>query len=136
MRKWGRGRSCLLLQLRLEPPGEHENPAVPACPSAQPWQLLDQVLNVAARQRWLARCPSFVDEAQAVQALELGPYLGYQVTRGLVPLAMCTHPLLYMAVVPSLGCPGCGAGPSLRDRKPGQDLPLRVPASPEAQLSP
>ncbi|KAK2098085.1 hypothetical protein P7K49_023536 [Saguinus oedipus] len=38
--------------------------------------------------------------------LQLGPYVGYQAMRGLMPLALCIHPLLYMAVVPSLGC--CG----------------------------
>ncbi|XP_004633065.1 suppressor of SWI4 1 homolog [Octodon degus] len=62
------------------------------------------VLNVDARQRWLAHCPDFRSEAQAVQELELVPYLGYQAMRGIVPLAICIHPLLYMAVVPSLGC--------------------------------
>ncbi|XP_012889385.1 PREDICTED: suppressor of SWI4 1 homolog [Dipodomys ordii] len=97
--------------------------------------LVLRVLNVAARQRWLARCPSFADEAQAVRALELGPYLGFQVTRGLVPLAMCIHPLLYMAVVPSLGCPACRAGRDLRDQRPGQDQPLPALASPEARPS-
>lgn len=65
---------------------------------------ITRVLNVSARQRWRAHCPAFADVAQAVEALDLRSYVGYQVTRGLVPLAICIHPLLYMAVAPSLGC--------------------------------
>ncbi|KAM6168079.1 P2Y purinoceptor 11 [Erethizon dorsatum] len=91
------------------------------------------VLNVDARQRWLARCPDFTSEVQAVQALELGPYLGYQVMRGIVPLAICIHPLLYMAVAPSLGCCMEHRGP--KDRSLGhQDLPLTASATPKASV--
>ncbi|XP_047387102.1 P2Y purinoceptor 11 [Sciurus carolinensis] len=95
--------------------------------SYMPYHIM-QVLNVDARQRWCTRCPDFANEIQAMGALELGPYLGFQVTRGLVPLAICIHPLLYMAVVPSLSCrcqccPQCVGG-HLEDKRPGQDLAL------------
>ncbi|XP_075854501.1 uncharacterized protein LOC105885445 [Microcebus murinus] len=94
-----------------------------------------QVLNTDARRRWRARCPGFADVAQAKAALELGPYLGYQAMRGVMPLAFCIHPLLYMAVAPSLGCcrqccRGCGRGRNPEDAKStGQALPLDVIAT-------
>ncbi|KAM5238058.1 LOW QUALITY PROTEIN: uncharacterized protein ACOB6Z_012655 [Ctenodactylus gundi] len=93
-----------------------------------------RVLNVDARQRWLARWPDFADEAEAVQALELGAYLGYQAMCGLVALPICIHPLLYTAVVPSLGC--CVGGRAPKSRDPGQALSFRVPAASPAEPSP
>ncbi|XP_037674123.1 P2Y purinoceptor 11-like isoform X1 [Choloepus didactylus] len=93
-----------------------------------------RVLNVRARQRWQERCPGFANEAQAVAALSLGSYLGHQVTRGLVPLAICLHPLLYMAVAPSLGCccccPSHGGNQATETDGPSQALPLSVTATP------
>ncbi|ELK28685.1 Suppressor of SWI4 1 like protein [Myotis davidii] len=109
--------------------------------------FVTRVINVSARQRWRARCPSFVDETQAVKALDLGSYVGHQVTRGLVPLAICIHPLLYMAVAPSIGCChqcclGCKEGRASENAESSsQPLPLTAtdtktlgPPSPE--LSP
>ncbi|XP_008156295.2 P2Y purinoceptor 11 isoform X2 [Eptesicus fuscus] len=93
------------------------------------------VINVSARQRWRARCPSFVDETQAVKALDLGSYVGHQVTRGLVPLAICIHPLLYMAVAPSVGCChqcclGCRKGRASENaERSSQPLALTVTAA-------
>lgn len=61
-------------------------------------------------------------------------YVAHQVTRGLVPLAICVHPLLYMAVVPSLDCccPGCGQGQAPENMEcSGQALPLNVTATPK-----
>ncbi|EHH59183.1 hypothetical protein EGM_09237, partial [Macaca fascicularis] len=94
-----------------------------------------RVLNVDARRRWSTRCPSFADVAQATAALELGPYVGYQVMRGLMPLAFCVHPLLYMAAVPSLGC-CCRHCPGYKDswnpedaKNTGQALPLNATAA-------
>ncbi|XP_014652412.1 PREDICTED: suppressor of SWI4 1 homolog [Ceratotherium simum simum] len=95
-----------------------------------------QVLNVHARQRWIAGCPSFADAAQAEKALDLGSYVSYQVMRGLMPLAICIHPLLYMAVAPSLGCRrhgclGCGGGRTPEDTESsGQGLALKPTATP------
>uniref|UniRef100_A0A8C9IGQ3 Purinergic receptor P2Y11 n=2 Tax=Piliocolobus tephrosceles TaxID=591936 RepID=A0A8C9IGQ3_9PRIM len=95
------------------------------------------LLNVDARRRWSTRCPSFADVAQATAALELGPYVGYQVMRGLMPLAFCVHPLLYMAAVPSLGCcrqhcPGYKDSWNPEDAKiTGQALPLNATAAPK-----
>nr|XP_017194271.2 P2Y purinoceptor 11 [Oryctolagus cuniculus] len=86
---------------------------------------ITRVLNVDARRRWLSRCPDFANATQAVTALELGPYLAFQVMRALTPLAVCVHPLLYMAVAPSLRC--CPWGPS-----PGPDLPLQAAPAPRA----
>ncbi|XP_064135962.1 P2Y purinoceptor 11 [Loxodonta africana] len=104
--------------------------------SYAPYHVM-RVLNVYARQRWNAQCPNFANEAQAKAALDQRAYMGYQVMRGLMPLAICIHPLLYMAVVPSLGCccqrcPGCK-----EDRESGvpeslsQALPLDVTATPK-----
>ncbi|XP_027621360.1 P2Y purinoceptor 11, partial [Tupaia chinensis] len=94
-----------------------------------------RVLNVYARLRWRARCPNFTSESAAVHALELRTYLSYQATRGLIPLAMCLHPLLYMAVAPSLGCcrrlrcPGCRACLEPEDTQDsGHARPLEVTA--------
>ncbi|KAF5911561.1 hypothetical protein HPG69_008158 [Diceros bicornis minor] len=95
-----------------------------------------QVLNVHARQRWITGCPSFADAAQAEKALDLGSYVSYQVMRGLMPLAICIHPLLYMAVAPSLGCRrhgclGCGGGRTPEDTESsGQGLALKPTATP------
>nr|KAF6402124.1 peter pan-like protein [Rousettus aegyptiacus] len=94
-----------------------------------------EVLNLSARQRWRARCPAFVDVAQAVEALDQGSYVGYQVMRGLMPLAICIHPLLYMAVTPSLGCChqhclGCREGQTPENTESsGPALPLNVTAT-------
>nr|XP_019600450.1 PREDICTED: suppressor of SWI4 1 homolog isoform X2 [Rhinolophus sinicus] len=94
-----------------------------------------QVLNLSARQRWIARCPAFADVAQAEAALDLRSYVGHQVTRSLVPLATCIHPLLYMAVAPSPGCChlqclGCREGQALENTaSSGQALPLTVIAT-------
>ncbi|XP_028376555.1 suppressor of SWI4 1 homolog isoform X3 [Phyllostomus discolor] len=94
-----------------------------------------RVVNIFARQRWRARCPDFVDVAQAVEALDLGSYVGHQVTRGLVPLAICIHPLLYMAVVPSVACHhqcclGCREGQAPENAEScSQALPLTIPAT-------
>ncbi|XP_043842440.1 P2Y purinoceptor 11 [Dromiciops gliroides] len=68
-----------------------------------PYHIM-HVLNVRARQRWLDDCPTFSNESQAVAALNIGLYLGYQASRVLVPLAVCLHPLLYTAVASSLRC--------------------------------
>ncbi|KAM7141286.1 P2Y purinoceptor 11 [Molossus nigricans] len=93
------------------------------------------VINMSARKHWLARCPTFVDVAQALEALDLGAYVGHQVTRGLVPLAICIHPLLYMAVAPSLGCChqcclGCREGQAPENAESSsQALPLNVIAT-------
>nr|XP_036866288.1 LOW QUALITY PROTEIN: suppressor of SWI4 1 homolog [Manis javanica] len=95
------------------------------------------VLNVHARQRWKANCPSFVDVAQAQAQLDWGIYVAHQVMRGLMPLAICIHPLLYMAVVPSLGgcrqcCLGCREAWATEDTKSSsQVLPLSITATPQ-----
>ncbi|XP_036985024.2 P2Y purinoceptor 11 isoform X2 [Artibeus jamaicensis] len=98
--------------------------------------FVTRVINLWARQRWRARCPAFVDVAQAVEALDLGSYVGHQVTRGLVPLAICIHPLLYMAVVPSVACHyqqsclGCGEGQAPKNAEScSQALPLTIPGT-------
>lgn len=52
------------------------------------------VLNLSARLRWRACCPEFADAALAMEALDLGSYMGHQVTRGLMPLAICIHLML------------------------------------------
>ncbi|XP_036614922.1 P2Y purinoceptor 11 [Trichosurus vulpecula] len=83
-----------------------------------PYHIM-HVLNTQARQHWLEHCSSFSDESQAVAALDLGLYLGYQASRGLVPLAMCFHPLLYTAVASSLRCSRLCGGPK------GREVPLR-----------
>lgn len=94
-----------------------------------------QVLNLSARQRWRAHCPAFVDVAEAVDALDLRSYVGHQVMRGLMPLAICIHPLLYMAVTPSLGCChqhclGCREGQTPENTESsGPALPLNVTAA-------
>uniref|UniRef100_A0A8D0PPK8 G-protein coupled receptors family 1 profile domain-containing protein n=1 Tax=Sus scrofa TaxID=9823 RepID=A0A8D0PPK8_PIG len=96
-----------------------------------------QVLNVYARQRWRALCPGFTSTAQAEKALDWRTYVAYQVTRGLIPLAICIHPLLYMAVVPSLGCCrqhclGCREGQTPEKAEcSSQSLPLNVTATPK-----
>lgn len=91
--------------------------------------FVTRVINVSARQRWRARCPSFADEAQAVKALDLGSYVGHQVTRGLVPLAICIHPLLYMAAAPSVGCcHQCCFGSETAESS-SQPLPLTATAT-------
>lgn len=108
-----------------------------------------RVINISARKHWIAHCPAFVDEAQALEALDLGAYVGHQVTRGLVPLAICIHPLLYMAVAPSLGychqcCRGCREGQAPENAESSsQALPLNViatktiePQSPEMSPRP
>ncbi|XP_027404370.1 suppressor of SWI4 1 homolog [Bos indicus x Bos taurus] len=92
------------------------------------------VLNVYARLRWLALCPGFTSEAAAKKALDQRTYLAHQVTRGLVPLAICIHPLLYMAVVPSLDCchQCCGQGQTPKSTTcSSQALPLNVTATPQ-----
>nr|XP_005910914.1 PREDICTED: P2Y purinoceptor 11 [Bos mutus] len=92
------------------------------------------VLNVYARLRWLALCPGFTSEAAAEKALAQRTYLAHQVTRGLVPLAICIHPLLYMAVVPSLDCchQCCGQGQTPKSTTcSSQALPLNVTATPQ-----
>uniref|UniRef100_A0A2K6UVL5 Purinergic receptor P2Y11 n=1 Tax=Saimiri boliviensis boliviensis TaxID=39432 RepID=A0A2K6UVL5_SAIBB len=101
-----------------------------------PYHIM-RVLNVEARRRWYSHCPNFADVGQATAALELGPYVGYQAMRGLMPLAFCIHPLLYMAVVPSLDCcrqhcPGYKDSWKPEDTKStGQALPLNATATPE-----
>ncbi|KAG8523181.1 Suppressor of SWI4 1 [Galemys pyrenaicus] len=80
------------------------------------------VLNNHARQQWRARCPDFVNSTQAVEELDLGTYRSYQVARALIPLAICIHPLLYMAVAPSLGscrqhCLSCSRRQTPEDSK-------------------
>uniref|UniRef100_H0W1R9 Purinergic receptor P2Y11 n=1 Tax=Cavia porcellus TaxID=10141 RepID=H0W1R9_CAVPO len=92
------------------------------------------VLNVDARRRWLERCPHFSSEEQAVRALELGPFLAYQVMRGVMPLATCIHPLLYMAVAPSLSCCTERRGPG-DGRRSHQDLPLSSSANSTSKAS-
>ncbi|XP_007104399.2 P2Y purinoceptor 11 isoform X2 [Physeter macrocephalus] len=95
------------------------------------------VLNVHARRRWRALCPGFASVAQAKAALGWRTYVAHQVTRGLVPLAICIHPLLYMAVVPSLDCcrrccPGCRQGRAPENTEcSGQAVPLNVTATPK-----
>ncbi|XP_044773999.1 P2Y purinoceptor 11 isoform X2 [Neomonachus schauinslandi] len=96
-----------------------------------------QVLNVYARQRWRARCPGFANETEATAALDRRTYMSHQVTRGLMPVAICIHPLLYMAVAPSLGCChqsclGCRGSRTLEGTgSSGQGLPLNVTATPQ-----
>ncbi|XP_045719007.2 suppressor of SWI4 1 homolog isoform X2 [Mirounga angustirostris] len=96
-----------------------------------------QVLNVYARQRWRARCPGFANETEATAALDQRTYVSHQVTRGLMPVAICIHPLLYMAVAPSLGCChqsclGCRGSRTLEGAgSSGQVLPLNVTATPQ-----
>lgn len=92
-------------------------------------------LNMYARLRWRALCPGFESKAAAEKALAWRTYFAHQVTRGLVPLAICIHPLLYMAVVPSLDCcrqccPGCRQGQTPGDTA-CQALPLNVTATPQ-----
>ncbi|XP_044110185.1 suppressor of SWI4 1 homolog isoform X4 [Neovison vison] len=98
---------------------------------------ITQVLNVHARQRWRARCPTFANKAEARAALDWRTYVSHQVTRGLMPLAICLHPLLYMAVAPSLGCCpqsclGCTGSrtPEEDAGSSGQVLPLKTTATP------
>ncbi|XP_042834054.1 P2Y purinoceptor 11 [Panthera tigris] len=101
------------------------------------------VLNVSARQRWRARCPGFANSAEAEAALDWRTYVSHQVMRGLMPVAICIHPLLYMAVAPSLGCRpgpgsclGCGESQPPEDaRSSGQVLPLNVTATPKTSGS-
>lgn len=94
------------------------------------------VLNVYARQRWRARCPDFVDLAEAKAALDQRTYVSHQVMRGLMPLAICIHPLLYMAVAPSLDC-RLGPGSCRESQRPedpgssGQVLPLNDAGTPK-----
>lgn len=98
---------------------------------------ITQVLNVHARQRWRARCPTFANEAEARAALDWRTYVSHQVMRGLMPLAICLHPLLYMAVAPSLGCCPQSCLSCTGSRTPeedagssGQVLPLKTTATP------
>ncbi|XP_036048319.1 P2Y purinoceptor 11 [Onychomys torridus] len=103
--------------------------ALYAC-SYAPYHIT-QMLYVDAKLHWMARCPSFTNEKEAAEAVHLGPFFGYQTTRILVPLATCMHPLLYMAVAPSLRCHPC------RHRRNGhRDLPLAGTTTPQSQLSP
>lgn len=71
------------------------------------------VLNARPAARG-ASAQGFVSEAAAEKALDQRTYLAHQVTRAL-PLAICIHPLLYMAVVPSLTAAANAAG---RDTDP------------------
>uniref|UniRef100_A0A673UL55 G-protein coupled receptors family 1 profile domain-containing protein n=1 Tax=Suricata suricatta TaxID=37032 RepID=A0A673UL55_SURSU len=93
------------------------------------------VLNVYARQRWRARCPGFVNLAEAEAALDQRTYVSHQVMRGLMPVAICIHPLLYMAVAPSCGlgpgsCLGCRESQAPEDPgTSGQVLPLNGSAT-------
>ncbi|KAB1259142.1 Suppressor of SWI4 1-like protein [Camelus dromedarius] len=96
-----------------------------------------RVLNVYAQLRWKALCPGFASVPQAEKALDLRTYVAHQVARGLVPLAICIHPLLYMAVAPSLGCCqpclGCRQGQTPENTEcSGQVLPLNVTAASKA----
>uniref|UniRef100_A0A667GW55 Purinergic receptor P2Y11 n=1 Tax=Lynx canadensis TaxID=61383 RepID=A0A667GW55_LYNCA len=101
------------------------------------------VLNVSARQHWRARCPGFANSAEAEAALDWRTYVSHQVMRGLMPVAICIHPLLYMAVAPSLGCrPGPGSCLGCGESQPpedagssGQVLPLNVTATPKTSGS-
>lgn len=102
--------------------------------------FVTRVINLSAQRRWRARCPYFVDETQAVKALDLGSYVGHQVTRGLVPLAICIHPLLYMAVAPSIGCChqcclGCKEGRTSENAE-SSSQPLPFTATPTKTLGP
>ncbi|XP_037361642.1 P2Y purinoceptor 11 [Talpa occidentalis] len=96
------------------------------------------VLNIHARQQWRARCPDFVNNAQAMEELDWGTYVSHQVARGLIPLAICIHPLLYMAVAPSLGscrqhCLSCIRRQTPEDTKSSsQALSLGVTAAPQS----
>ncbi|XP_054985050.1 P2Y purinoceptor 11 [Sorex araneus] len=98
-----------------------------------------RVLNLSARRWWNRQCPQFANVTQAREALDLGAYNAYQVARGLVPLAMCVHPLLYMAVASSLRCchPRQPGGEDPDAKSSGQALPLagtttrRVSETPE-----
>ncbi|XP_034513637.1 P2Y purinoceptor 11 [Ailuropoda melanoleuca] len=96
-----------------------------------------QVLNVYARQRWRARCPAFASVDEATAALDQKTYVSHQAMRGLMPVAICVHPLLYMAVAPSLGCChqsclGCRGSRTPEDAgSSGQVLPLNVTATPQ-----
>ncbi|XP_027944578.1 P2Y purinoceptor 11 isoform X1 [Eumetopias jubatus] len=98
---------------------------------------ITQVLNVYARQRWRARCPGFANETEATAALDQRTYVSHQVMRGLMPVAICIHPLLYMAVTPSLGCCrqsclSCRGSHTLEGTgSSGQVLPLNVTATPQ-----
>ncbi|EQB77638.1 Suppressor of SWI4 1-like protein [Camelus ferus] len=96
-----------------------------------------RVLNVYAQLRWKALCPGFASVPQAEKALDLRTYVAHQVARGLVPLAICIHPLLYMAVAPSLGCCqpclGCRQGQTPENTEcSGQVLPLNATAASKA----
>uniref|UniRef100_A0ABI8ASA2 Suppressor of SWI4 1 homolog n=1 Tax=Felis catus TaxID=9685 RepID=A0ABI8ASA2_FELCA len=101
------------------------------------------VLNVSTRQHWRARCPGFANSAEAEAALDWRTYVSHQVMRGLMPVAICIHPLLYMAVAPSLGCrPGPGSCLGCGESQPpedagssGQVLPLNVTATPKTSGS-
>ncbi|XP_051052702.1 P2Y purinoceptor 11 [Phodopus roborovskii] len=95
---------------------------------------ITQVLHVNAMLRWMAHCPSFTSESQAVAALNPRAFFGYQTTRILVPLATCMHPLLYMAVAPSLNCHPCHG--KSEDQSPCQDLPLADTTTSQSQQSP
>ncbi|XP_051012751.1 P2Y purinoceptor 11 [Acomys russatus] len=81
---------------------------------------------------WLTQCSSFPKESQILKP-ELGPFFGYQLTRTLVALATCIHPLLYMAVAPSLGCHPCHRKP--QHKSPHQDQPVAGKTTPQKQLS-
>lgn len=97
-----------------------------------------RVLNLAARRRWIRRCPHFADVSQAQAALDLGAYKAYQAARGLVPLAMCIHPLLYMAVASSLGCchPRQAGSEDPEAKRCGQALPLADTAARQVSAAP
>lgn len=86
--------------------------------------------NLWFRRHWNHRCSHFTSKKDAEKALNLGAYGAYQVARGLVPLAMCVHPLIYMAVASSLGC--CQPRPpgsEEQDKGRGQAQPLHVMAA-------
>ncbi|XP_077716139.1 P2Y purinoceptor 11 isoform X2 [Canis aureus] len=97
---------------------------------------ITQVLNVQARQRWRARCPGFASLNEAKAAVDQMTYRTHQIMRGLMPLAICIHPLLYMAVAPSLGCCHQSCCSCSNSQMPedtgnsGQVLPLNVTATP------
>ncbi|ERE75648.1 putative suppressor of SWI4 1 like protein [Cricetulus griseus] len=95
---------------------------------------ITQVLYVNSLLSWKALCPGFSTESQAKAALNPRAFFGYQTTRILVPLATCMHPLLYMAVAPSLNCHSCHGDPE--DQSPHQDLPLASATTSQSQLSP
>lgn len=92
------------------------------------------VILVNTLLSWMAQCSRLPKDTLILKEPEPGPFFSYQLTRILVALATCIHPLLYMAVAPSLGCHSCHGKP--KDKSPRQDQPVAGTTTPQKQLRP